>query len=221
MAPDLNLLSQAPRDERSQPARSTSLSGRSGASSRRTSQLMGPPTVPASAAAPPLYTNAERVPMPHRVSSSHEHDGPLRHPRPLTAAELYAECEKEQEAVVCIPHRSAVHRANTKALCRSTASLGSLLLCEPSPHPWPRTTLSQAPRPQHPYFRSIYQTPTQHIRFWERLTQHPLVATGALLQSRQGRSPRLRHPCLPQAAPQVRRPRRAALSLPTQAPTTA
>jgi len=25
---------------------------------------------------------------------------PLRHPRPLTAAELYLECEKEQEAVV-------------------------------------------------------------------------------------------------------------------------
>lgn len=43
--------------------------------------------------------------MPHRVSSSHEHDGPLRHPRPLTAAELYAECEKEQEAVVCTSTR--------------------------------------------------------------------------------------------------------------------
>lgn len=27
---------------------------------------------------------------------------PLRHPRPLTAAELYLECEKEQEAVVCL-----------------------------------------------------------------------------------------------------------------------
>ena len=26
---------------------------------------------------------------------------PMRHPRPLTAAELYLECEKEQEAVVC------------------------------------------------------------------------------------------------------------------------
>jgi hypothetical protein len=76
------------------------MSARSGASSRRTSQIMGPPTVPASAAGP-LHTNSDRVPMPHRVSSSHEHDGPLRHPRPLTAAELYAECEKEQEAVVC------------------------------------------------------------------------------------------------------------------------
>lgn len=33
--------------------------------------------------------------------SNHEFPGePLRHPRPLTAAELFAECEKEQEAVV-------------------------------------------------------------------------------------------------------------------------
>ena len=32
-----------------------------------------------------------------------EHPGvPLRHPRPLTAAELYDQCEKEQEAVVSI-----------------------------------------------------------------------------------------------------------------------
>jgi hypothetical protein len=72
---------------------------------------MGPPTVPASAAGP-LHTNSDRVPMPHRVSSSHEHDGPLRHPRPLTAAELYAECEKEQEAVVCISARFVVIRVN-------------------------------------------------------------------------------------------------------------
>lgn len=33
--------------------------------------------------------------------SGSEHPGvPLRHPRPLTAAELYEQCEKEQEAVV-------------------------------------------------------------------------------------------------------------------------
>jgi hypothetical protein len=87
------------------------MSARSGASSRRTSQIMGPPTVPASAAGL-VYPSTERVPMPHRVSSSHEHDGPLRHPRPLTAAELYAECEKEQEAVVRTSHRFVVVRAS-------------------------------------------------------------------------------------------------------------
>lgn len=101
MAPDLNSLSRSPRSERPEPLRTnshhTALSGRS---SRRTSQIMGPPTAPASATAP-HFGSTERVPMPHRVSSAHEQDGPLRHPRPLTAAELYAECEKEQEAVVC------------------------------------------------------------------------------------------------------------------------
>jgi hypothetical protein len=110
MAPDLNLLSQTPRIERPQPARTTSNSARSGASSRRTSQIMGPPTIPASTTAP-HYGSSERVPMPHRVSSSHEHDGPLRHPRPLTAAELYAECEKEQEAVVCITNVNLIRAA--------------------------------------------------------------------------------------------------------------
>jgi len=107
MAPDLNMLSQPSRDE---PTRRTSMSARSGASSRRTSQIMGPPTIPASAAGP-LHTNSDRVHMPHRVSSSHEHDGPLRHPRPLTAAELYAECEKEQEAVVRASTRLVLIRA--------------------------------------------------------------------------------------------------------------
>lgn len=61
---------------------------------------MGPPAAPASATSPGA---GERVPVPHRISSSHEQAGvPLRHPRPLTAAELYAECEKEQEAVVSL-----------------------------------------------------------------------------------------------------------------------
>lgn len=37
---------------------------------------------------------------------------PLRHPRPLTAAELYAECEKEQEAVVsATPYHAHLHFA--------------------------------------------------------------------------------------------------------------
>jgi hypothetical protein len=28
--------------------------------------------------------------------------GPIRHPRPLTAAELHLEVEKEQESIVCV-----------------------------------------------------------------------------------------------------------------------
>lgn len=50
---------------------------------------MPPPPAPA----PPL----QRSP----VMTIHEGPAlPIRHPRPLTAAELYLECEKEQEAVV-------------------------------------------------------------------------------------------------------------------------
>jgi hypothetical protein len=49
--------------------------------SRRTSTIMPPPPLP--------------------MSTNLTHDQlPMRHPRPLTAAELYLECEKEQEAVV-------------------------------------------------------------------------------------------------------------------------
>lgn len=64
---------------------------------------MLPPAVPASATAASPSTSAQNPP-PHQrspVISSNEQLGvPLRHPRPLTAAELYLECEKEQEAVV-------------------------------------------------------------------------------------------------------------------------
>jgi hypothetical protein len=34
------------------------------------------------------------------MTSNEQVPFPLRHPRPLTAVELYLECEKEQEAVV-------------------------------------------------------------------------------------------------------------------------
>jgi hypothetical protein len=98
MAPDLNSLDsllKTPQTDRSQSqplqTRTPSYSALSTTNSRRTSQTMAPPSA-----------SADRMHMPHRVSSGHEQDGPLRHPRPLTAAELYSECEKEQEAVVCL-----------------------------------------------------------------------------------------------------------------------
>lgn len=164
MAPDLNSLSRSPQGERPQPRRTASNSAQSGPSSRRTSQVMGPPTVPASASAS-HFGNTERVPMPHRVSSSHEQDGPLRHPRPLTAAELYAECEKEQEAVVCFVQNLADSmRMYTERYHRSTASHASLLPCVHNPRLWHRTPRIQAHRPPHPCFPLTSQTPTQHTR---------------------------------------------------------
>lgn len=98
MAPDLNSLNSLAKLhqlDQTQPLQTQthtpSHNTAPATNSRRTSQTMGPPSVP-----------TDRMHMPHRVSSGHEQDGPLRHPRPLTAAELYSECEKEQEAVVCV-----------------------------------------------------------------------------------------------------------------------
>lgn len=90
MAPDINSLPASPRAERAQTSRT-----HSNTASRRTSQQMLPPPAPAATAN--HYTPTHRSP----VLNSNEVAGlPLRHPRPLTAAELYLECEKEQEAVV-------------------------------------------------------------------------------------------------------------------------
>jgi hypothetical protein len=81
MAPDINSLPSSPRPSRPQPARMSS------ENSRRTSQQMPPPPLPIQLRSPTIVSN-EQIPLP------------IRHPRPMTAAELYLECEKEQEAVV-------------------------------------------------------------------------------------------------------------------------
>ena len=61
---------------------------------------MGPPMVPASAGAAHSHQHIHRAPVSPTIMSNEPPGVPLRHPRPLTAAELYLECEKEQEAVV-------------------------------------------------------------------------------------------------------------------------
>lgn len=85
MAPDINSLPASPRADRQPPTRMSS-----DYASRRTSTQMPPPP-------PPVGPAAHRSPT---ISSNEQLGLPLRHPRPLTAAELYLECEKEQEAVV-------------------------------------------------------------------------------------------------------------------------
>jgi hypothetical protein len=97
MAPDINSLPDSPRQDHPPTATNTS-QPQSIAASRRTSTAMAPPAVPASA----MAAHAPHRPLGSPDLSGHEHSGlPMRHPRPLTAAELYLECEKEQEAVVC------------------------------------------------------------------------------------------------------------------------
>ncbi|KAF7549383.1 hypothetical protein G7046_g8366 [Stylonectria norvegica] len=96
------------------------------ATSRRQSSTatMGPPPVPespslnilpsnqdavtqasSSTLPSPQLTATQPVQQPHAQMSTLESGvgpgpGPMRHPRPLTATELYLECEREQEAVV-------------------------------------------------------------------------------------------------------------------------
>jgi hypothetical protein len=116
MAPDLNSVPASPRPNvtnnpsGTQPA-SGSLSRQSSTpASRRASQIypMSPPplplaspggTVPASAHGghtfPPLSPS-----MSGHISSVDSAGVPMRHPRPMTPAEMHLELEKEQEAVV-------------------------------------------------------------------------------------------------------------------------
>ncbi|KAI9881256.1 MAG: hypothetical protein M1830_005542 [Pleopsidium flavum] len=110
MAPDLNSVPTSPRN--------IALSSRptSTSSSRRASQLMGPPPLPLASpggSLPQQYTMSGHPPAPPNTSSMASSTtstldnagvgvgpGPLRHPRPLTAADLHLQLEKEQEAVV-------------------------------------------------------------------------------------------------------------------------
>lgn len=72
-----------------------------------TSPLASPGLPPP--AVPP--TAAEIVSQPNDVNVASGGSGPLRHPRPLTAAELHLQLEKEQEAVV-----SSLYQCNERKL---------------------------------------------------------------------------------------------------------
>lgn len=59
------------------------------------------PAIPTSQVPP--HPQAPHQPISTDPNSAVTGPGPVRHPRPLTAAELHAQLEKEQEAVVCVP----------------------------------------------------------------------------------------------------------------------
>jgi hypothetical protein len=112
MAPDLNSVppSPRPRDQTTAPATQTL----SPSSSRQTSASMAPPPVPQTPGSPNSLrmsnTQADNTGVgagPGQDSEangaalrSNTVTGPLRHPRPMTASEIYLECEKEQEGIV-------------------------------------------------------------------------------------------------------------------------
>lgn len=119
MAPDLNSVPASPRPL----AASTSPRITSRNTSRRASQQMAPPPLPPTSPLNILPSNqsaVNHIGSPPLVSPTMQSTtmtaapigdntgvgtgpGPLRHPRPLTAADLHLQLEKEQEAVVCIP----------------------------------------------------------------------------------------------------------------------
>jgi hypothetical protein len=117
MAPDLNSVPASPRIPSGTQANVGSPHGAlaqpashhsSAAASRRASQIypMSPPPLPLASPGGTLPTNTQAFPplSPSVTGNTANVDAmgaPMRHPRPLTAAELHLELEKEQEAVVC------------------------------------------------------------------------------------------------------------------------
>lgn len=169
--PDLNTVPESPRI--------LSLSRRT------SSQQMPPPSAPVSGSAPSdialnilpsnlnaVTTGAPIAPSlpspilatatassqpPADVSSATTGPGPIRHPRPLTAAELHQQLEKEQEAVVCFsrvcwPHlfatRANLHPYRSTVLPESSTSSvrRTTLPSLPTHLPPPRVPQPRAPR---------------------------------------------------------------------------
>ncbi|KAK2759338.1 hypothetical protein FQN54_002816 [Arachnomyces sp. PD_36] len=125
MAPDLN---SVPFPPRSQTSTTTSAStttapipiSNSGSSSRRVSQIMGPPPRPHSPASPGLGSSLLSTGDNTGVGVG---PGPLRHPRPVTVADLHLELEKEQEAVVNrLTRELSLLRQQTASVASTTSS---------------------------------------------------------------------------------------------------
>ncbi|KAI9729725.1 MAG: hypothetical protein M1834_006676 [Cirrosporium novae-zelandiae] len=130
MAPDLNSVPPSPHP-RAPPSHSNST-----ASSRRPSQLMGPPPLPLGSPSGLSHTHGSFSISPPVVAAGiggvgintgdntgvGSGPGPVRHPRPLTPAELHLQLEKEQEAVV---NRLTRELSQLRAQTASVASTAS------------------------------------------------------------------------------------------------
>ncbi|TVY58450.1 hypothetical protein LCER1_G001705 [Lachnellula cervina] len=147
MAPDLNSVPPSPRPLSSPRLTSTS-------ASRRASQQMAPPAIaPASLNILPSNQNAVSHISPPLTSPNMPTvggtagvivgdntgvgtgPGPLRHPRPLTAADLHLQLEKEQEAVVNrLTRELTMLRAAQNASVASNASSTSTGLPDSADH---------------------------------------------------------------------------------------
>ncbi|KAL8837170.1 MAG: hypothetical protein Q9170_002631 [Blastenia crenularia] len=121
MAPDLNTVPPSPRSGRNA---STSISGNRG------TEPMGPPLNPISSQNPnpiprePANSGTQgNIPSITETSGVGTGPGPLRHPRPLTAADLHMQLEKEQEAVVNrLTRELSLLRQQTASVASTTSS---------------------------------------------------------------------------------------------------
>ncbi|KAF2872125.1 hypothetical protein BDV95DRAFT_571535 [Massariosphaeria phaeospora] len=120
MAPDLNS-AQVSRQS-------------SNATSRRTSQIypMSPPPLPLASSSGGNASAATQPPhafpplSPSYIPNVEAAGVPMRHPRPLTAAELHLELEKEQEAVVNrLTRELSALRAHSASVASTTSSATS------------------------------------------------------------------------------------------------
>jgi hypothetical protein len=203
MAPDLNSVPPSPR-----PLATSSSSSRitSVPASRRASQQMAPPPLPLSALNV-LPSNQSAVNNPNVPMASPglsgvmttatplgdntgvgAGPGPLRHPRPLTAADLHLQLEKEQEAVVSSVVTTV--RNETDSISRSIA-LQENSLCF-AQHKMPQW--SPIPLPHRPAFQiQVITMPTtcfldqaiQLLHNDDITAPHPAPALGALQQVMQ------------------------------------
>jgi hypothetical protein len=130
MAPDLNSIPASPRPNSnvtSNPSGSLSRQNSTPAS-RRASQIypMSPPPLPLASPGGtlPLHGQHAFPPLsPGPVPSGDSSSVPMRHPRPMTPAEMHLELEKEQEAVVNrLTRELSALRAHSASVASNTSS---------------------------------------------------------------------------------------------------
>ncbi|EED18493.1 hypothetical protein TSTA_122280 [Talaromyces stipitatus ATCC 10500] len=162
--PDLNSVPPSPRlGHTSQPDPEVP-------STNRTSHTMGPPPMPVNTMSPTITTEPAGL-----------GPGPLRHPRPMTAADLHLVLEKEQEAVVNRLTRELTLLRQQTASVASTASSTSTGLTDPTD-------------------TSVYPTSSRQHRSSSNLSSHIPPGSAALASSVSSIAPS-RDTALPSSRP--------------------
>ncbi|QDS75348.1 hypothetical protein FKW77_002125 [Venturia effusa] len=129
--PDLNSVPSSPRNSTTTPHAAQTSSPLAGHSprptpvSRRASQIPSLPLASPGGVIPASAQTTQPFPplSPVTTSGSFENGVPIRHPRPMTPAELHMELEKEQEAVVNrLTRELNALRAHSSSVASNTSS---------------------------------------------------------------------------------------------------